>query len=257
MGLLRVTAAIASFWIAILAHAAPDYVPDESALQRMNLGEAHRVLVGWSGLKFTSCNGCNSFNVSNVEVTEEGVLRITHPHTTTPSTVKLWALKIEVEKFAFGTESSVHLAESFRLWTGRNFDGAKSIADALYVIKRYAEGYEDPRVEAAFQAALQARRTNSPPAEFPEEARRFRVIAEAAVKGKNLLGASENYEKALGIAPWWPAGRFNRAFILGEMKQYGAAVREMKRYLLLMPEAPNARDAQDKIYEWEDKATRK
>jgi hypothetical protein len=35
------------------------------------------------------------------------------------------------------------------------------------------------------------------------------------------------------------------------------AVAEMNRYLVLVPDAPNASAAQDKIYEWEGKAGRK
>ena len=53
------------------------------------------------------------------------------------------------------------------------------------------------------------------------------------------------------IAPWWPEGYFNRALILGELNRFAEAMREMKRYLQLAPDAPNARAAQDKIYEWE------
>jgi hypothetical protein len=58
----------------------------------------------------------------------------------------------------------------------------------------------------------------------------------------------------LDIAPWWPEGHFNRALIMGETKKYWDAMREMKRYLLLVPDAPDARAAQDKIYQWESVA---
>jgi hypothetical protein len=35
---------------------------------------------------------------------------------------------------------------------------------------------------------------------------------------------------------------------------YPDAIIEMKRYLMLVPDAPNARALQDKIYNWERKA---
>jgi hypothetical protein len=41
---------------------------------------------------------------------------------------------------------------------------------------------------------------------------------------------------------------------LGEVGNFNTAVIEMKRYLLLVPDAPNTRAAQDKIYIWEGKA---
>ena len=45
--------------------------------------------------------------------------------------------------------------------------------------------------------------------------------------------------------------RFNRALILEKCECYDEAIREMKRYMQLSPNAPDARKAQDKIYEWE------
>ncbi|MEW6720343.1 MAG: tetratricopeptide repeat protein [Thermodesulfobacteriota bacterium] len=86
---------------------------------------------------------------------------------------------------------------------------------------------------------------------LPEEARRYKVQAEAAFSRREFKEAADRYLDALKIAPWWPEGHFNRALILGELGKYGNAVGEMRKYLLLVPEAPDARAAQDKIYEWE------
>lgn len=41
------------------------------------------------------------------------------------------------------------------------------------------------------------------------------------------------------------------ALIAAEMKTYSYAILNMRKYLLLMPDAEDARKAQDKIYEWE------
>lgn len=90
--------------------------------------------------------------------------------------------------------------------------------------------------------------------QLPEDARRFKVQAEGAVRDKEFTDAVGLYGQALKIAPWWPEGHFNRALVLGEVGQFEAAIFEMKRYLLLSPDAPNARAAQDKIYVWERKA---
>ena len=49
----------------------------------------------------------------------------------------------------------------------------------------------------------------------------------------------------------YPEAWFNKALVLGEEKQYAGAIEHMKTYLKLVPEAADARAAQDKIYEWE------
>ena len=87
-----------------------------------------------------------------------------------------------------------------------------------------------------------------------EEAHKYKVQAEGAVRDKQFADAAQLYGKALDIAPWWPEGHFNRAIVLAETKYYLGAIREMKRYLTLVPDAPDARAAQDKIYDWERKA---
>jgi hypothetical protein len=41
------------------------------------------------------------------------------------------------------------------------------------------------------------------------------------------------------------------ALLYAEKQDFERAVKNMKKYLLLLPDAPDARAAQDKIYEWE------
>jgi tetratricopeptide (TPR) repeat protein len=108
--------------------------------------------------------------------------------------------------------------------------------------------------DAAFAQVVRAYRGAAVPPTLSEDARRFKVQAEFAVRDKNYPLAVELYGKALRIDPWWPQGHFNRALVLAESHYYLAArgsVREMKRYLDLQPDAPDARAAQNKIYEWE------
>ncbi len=130
--------------------------------------------------------------------------------------------------------------------------GLTQFADRL---KRKAQrsGVEKEN-DARFQEAWRAYQTAPVKPEMPESARRFKVQAEDAVREKGFDVAADLYMQALNIAPLWPEGRFNRALVLGETGDYETAVREMKRYLLLVPNAANARTAQDKIYIWERKA---
>lgn len=129
-----------------------------------------------------------------------------------------------------------------------------AVVDALYVLKKNAlkQKKEADEFDANFAASLVAYRNKATSNDaFPEEANKYKVQAEGAVRDKEFFDAADLYAEALKIAPWWSAGHFNRALVLGETGEYGEAKREMNYYLQLMPDAPNARAAQDKIYEWE------
>lgn len=112
---------------------------------------------------------------------------------------------------------------------------------------------EDPQEVAAFEKEATAYRALAVKPSLPEQARKSKVQAEFAFEEKRFEDAVGLYEKALKVAPWWPDGHFNRALILAELYRYEEAVREMKRYLRLSPDAADARAAQDKIYQWESK----
>ncbi len=105
--------------------------------------------------------------------------------------------------------------------------------------------------ETAFTEAARSYRAAAVKPALSEEARKLQVQAEFSVNKKEFGDAAARYKKALEVAPWWPEGHFNRALILGELSRYNDAIKEMKRYLLLVPDATNARAAQDKIYQWE------
>jgi len=87
---------------------------------------------------------------------------------------------------------------------------------------------------------------------IPEEAQRHRVLADAAIREKRFADAANAYEDALDVAPWWGQGHFNAALVLAEIYYYRDAVNHMKKYLALTPGASDARQVQNKIYEWED-----
>ncbi len=124
------------------------------------------------------------------------------------------------------------------------------LADALLVLKREAAVESEPHFEEAVRAYHAA--AVKPP--LPEAARRFKVQALDAVRHNQLEDAADLYEQATEVAPWWPVAHFDRALLLGKTKDYDSAIMEMKRYLELVPDAPNARAAQDQIYIWQRKA---
>ncbi len=131
------------------------------------------------------------------------------------------------------------------------------LVDALAALKRAAQAgtaSSSPEDDARFAQVAKAYREAAVKPLPGEDVRRYVVQATAAVKNEDFYGAAEFYDEAARLAPWWPQGHFNRAFILAEIGEYGDAAREMQRYLALVPNASNARQMQDKIYEWQAQA---
>jgi len=85
-----------------------------------------------------------------------------------------------------------------------------------------------------------------------EGQRRFIVQANAANQQKDYSAAIGLYLKAVDLDPVsYPGAYFNLALLSAQLERFGEAISFMKQYLLLEPEAKDARSAQDKIYEWE------
>ena len=110
---------------------------------------------------------------------------------------------------------------------------------------------KDPTTDAQFRDAIQ--RTPSDGRDRPEELRRYQVQVENALKENRGLDAVLIYREASAKVPAWPQGHFNLSLLYEGLELYPEAITEMRRYLYLLPGAPDARAAQDKIYEWEGK----
>ena len=141
--------------------------------------------------------------------------------------------------------------------SGSSPEPGKRLVDALAVLKQAAQtgiGENTPEDDARFAQAAKAYRGVAPKPLPGEDVRRYVVQATAAIRNKDFYGAAEFYEQATDLAPWWPQGRYDRALVLAAIGEYGDAAREMQRYLALVPNAANARQMQDKIYEWQAQA---
>lgn len=133
---------------------------------------------------------------------------------------------------------------------------AQNFADAFNRLL-YAVYRNEGSVELqTFSAAAQAWRENPVKPPLSPEADRERVLAENAIKEKNLDSAVEHYENGLEAQPMWPAGWFNLALIYAEQNDYADASNRMQHYLELIPDAPDAKDAREQMIIWEDKAKR-
>ncbi|HAZ13923.1 MAG: hypothetical protein A2X86_08140 [Bdellovibrionales bacterium GWA2_49_15] len=127
---------------------------------------------------------------------------------------------------------------------------ARNFARAWSVFAREAPVLRQ-EYEIAFEKTAQSYLNSQVKPQLPEEAIRYKVQAEGAVREKRFDDASDLFNYALEIAPWWPAGHYNRGLILAEQKDYKEAIIELKRYLKLEPNAANSRAVQLKIYELE------
>jgi tetratricopeptide (TPR) repeat protein len=134
---------------------------------------------------------------------------------------------------------------------------ASKFVDAVTAIRYYNSNKslaDDAIAFADFQGKALNWRTMPQKPPLPENAQRFRVLAEDAFRSKNFEESANYYEKGLEVSPLWPEGRFNAALLYGELQMYSQAIFHMKRYLELRPDAKNANDARERIYVWEEKA---
>jgi len=112
--------------------------------------------------------------------------------------------------------------------------------------KQHEAGLSAFESKAAEYRALKVK----PP--ISEEQRKFIVQANAMSQQKEYAEALSRYLKAVEIDPVsYPAAYFNMALLSAQLQRYRVAITYMRQYLLLEPEATDARSAQDKIYEWE------
>lgn len=131
-------------------------------------------------------------------------------------------------------------------------DLARCVVDEFSFIKNQGQkSLGDKQLEDFLPLAEQYRAMSPKPA-VSEEQRRYIVQANALAQQKEFSRAIALYAKALELNPFsYPAAYYNMALIAAQEHQYGNAIIHMKKYLLLVPQAEDARSAQDKIYEWE------
>jgi tetratricopeptide (TPR) repeat protein len=145
----------------------------------------------------------------------------------------------------------VHSSMDVTVFLWAEETAAQNFADAFNRLLYAA--YQDEEFKT-FSAAAKAWRENPVKPPLSPDADRDRVLAENALKEKNMDSAIEHYENALEAQPTWPAGWFNLALLYAEQKNYADATDRMRHYLELVPDAPDAKDAREQMIIWEDKA---
>lgn len=128
---------------------------------------------------------------------------------------------------------------------------AQRFADDLFFIQQNIEKDNKEQL-ALFESRAAQYRTLKVKPPVSEEQRRSIVQANALNQRKEYAGAIDLYSKVIDVDPVsFPPAYFNLALLCAQMQRFQPAIAYMKQYLLLVPDANDARAAQDKIYEWE------
>lgn len=128
----------------------------------------------------------------------------------------------------------------------------KLIADYLYFIQRNFYKNELALKLKKFESIAANYRNSKTKPTVSEEQRKLIVQANAMNQQKLYSNAIELYVKAMETHPTaYPVGYYNIALLNAQIGYFENAIFEMKKYIMLLPDAPDARSAQDKIYEWE------
>jgi tetratricopeptide (TPR) repeat protein len=141
----------------------------------------------------------------------------------------------------------------FWVWSGWSQSDAQQIADALRVLVLDSRQNLDGIFAAKYQKFLetcQAWLEGKGTAPFPEEARQHQLLAQDAMSRNDSDKALDEYDKALNAAPCWGQGRYQAAQLEAQEGYYPIAIQDMKKYLLLTPNAPNAQAVRDQITIW-------
>ncbi|MEA4840434.1 MAG: tetratricopeptide repeat protein [Bacteroidales bacterium] len=160
-------------------------------------------------------------------------------------------IEISEDSYHWGPKSVIMELLNLNLyWRFKDLEYAKKFADDLIYFQHMKELVSVKGGKQFDSLAVQYRALKVKPA-ISEEERRYIVQANAMVQSKNYNRAIELYEKAIAMNPTNPMVYNNEALLLALVGQYDSAINRMKKYLMLVPEAEDARAAQDKIYEWE------
>lgn len=133
------------------------------------------------------------------------------------------------------------------------YDDAQIFAEHLYAIVHHS--YQTLNLDsllALFKPVAEQYHALQVKPSVTEMQRKYIVQANAFNAEKKYSKALELYEKVIEInSTTYPSAYYNMALIAAQTEDYTSAIFNMKKYLLLAPDAPDSRAAQDKIYEWE------
>lgn len=148
-----------------------------------------------------------------------------------------------------GTKYVVNMQRGLYFYFER-FEDARKLADDFAIRQQRQQREYDAHMANFATLAAQYRALPVKPV-VTEEQRKFIVQADAFRRDPRGR-AVEYFKKALEINPTsYPEAYSNIALLAAANGVWSVAISNMKKYLMLVPDAEDARGAQDKIYEWE------
>lgn len=135
--------------------------------------------------------------------------------------------------------------------SAKSFEAKGQYREALMEYAEILKISNENDAKDVMQRAALIIKANPRLAELPEEARRHVMRAEVSTKEGKFEDAIGEYKEAAKVAPFFPALYKAIALNYAELKQYRLAINNLKTYLALYPDAPDARTAKDEIYKWE------
>jgi len=136
-----------------------------------------------------------------------------------------------------------------------NFEGnvkGNLLVDNLNIIRNYYSEELYNSQLSLFKPVAASYRSLIVKPSVSEQQRERIVQANLFTQQRKYTKAIEFYVKAIEVDPTsYPAAYSNLALLSAQISKFDAAVYYMKKYLMLVPDADDARGAQDKIYEWE------
>jgi tetratricopeptide (TPR) repeat protein len=140
---------------------------------------------------------------------------------------------------------------SARREKARAYESKGQYREALFELSAAMRAADADQAAEILAAGFLIARKSPAFSEVPEEARKYAIRSEVQVKEGNFEGAAVELQKAVRVAPYVAQFYYNLALVNAEAKKYREAVRNMKTYLAVAPDAPNARAARDEIVKWE------
>jgi len=151
---------------------------------------------------------------------------------------------------------ALYIGDSLVIWTVKDkeekYAKAKEICQLFSFLNNIRLSDVADKELAEFQKIVANYKALSEKPTITEEQRKYIVQANSKNEKKEYKEALNLYQKVIDANPIsYPSAYNNMALIAAQIENYVDAIYSMKKYLLLMPDAPDTRAAQDKIYEWE------
>lgn len=148
---------------------------------------------------------------------------------------------------------ALYIGDSLVIWTVKDkYAKVKEICRLFSFLNNIRLSEVADKELAEFQKVVANYKALSEKPTITEEQRKYIVQANSKNEKKEYKEALNFYQKVIDVNPIsYPSAYNNMALIAAQIENYVDAIYSMKKYMLLVPEAEDARAVQDKIYEWE------